>query len=946
VITTTNPLVEMLDYGQSIWYDNIRRSLLTSGELARMIEEDGLRGITSNPAIFEKAITGSTDYVDAIRELRGKSLDAKSLFEQLAIKDIQDAADTLRPLYDESDRKDGYVSLEVAPTLANDTAGTVAEALWLWSAVDRENLMIKVPATPAGIPAVRSLIGRGINVNVTLLFSQAAYERVAEAHIAGLEEFARDGGDVSGVASVASFFISRIDSAIDAQLADRPEKLARHLQGKAAIANAKLTYQRFKTIFSGPRWDELEAQGARRQRLLWASTGTKNPAYRDVLYVEELIGADTVNTMPPSTYDAFRDHGRVRSTLEENLEEARDTIDSLAALGIDLEQTTDKLLDDGVRLFAEAFDTLLAAVQQTAEAERGTTPSDRQIVSLPPALQAEVEDAIEEWHVQKKVRRLWARDAGLWTGTDEAGWLGWLGIVEDQLAHGDFLQMIRDRARAAGFSHALLVGMGGSSLAPEMLELTWGKQEGYPELHVLDSTDPAQVKALEEAIDLSNTIFIVSSKSGSTLEPNIFKQYFFERAKELLGGEEAGRRFIAITDPGSKLETIAEADGFRHITHGVPEIGGRYSALSNFGIVPGAIMGVDVHRLLDSAERMAESCKPSVPGAENPGLVLGAVVGVCALSGRDKLTLISSPRIHDFGAWLEQLIAESTGKQGKGIIPVDREPIGDPSVYGEDRLFAYIRLSSEPDPEQDAAVKALARAAHPVVRIDVEDVYDLGGEIFRWEFATAVAGSVLGINPFDQPDVEASKMVTRKLTTEYEETGALPAETPIWESNGTKLFTDEGNAAQLSGTTLEEYLRSHLGRIGTGDYAALLAYVEMTPEHEAVLTEMRTLIRDRTSAATCVGFGPRFLHSTGQAYKGGPNTGVILQITCDDRADLAVPGQSFTFGVVKAAQARGDFEVLAERGRRALRVHLGKDVLAGLVELRNAIDLALVGRGR
>jgi transaldolase / glucose-6-phosphate isomerase len=941
VIKTTNPLVEVLGHGQSIWYDNIRRSLITSGELERMIEEDGLRGVTSNPAIFEKAITGSTDYLDAIRELSDADLDAKALFEELAIRDIQDAADLLRPVYDASDRNDGYVSLEVAPTLANDTEGTIAEAVRLWEAVGRENLMIKVPATRAGIPAIRALIGNGINVNVTLLFSQAAYEQVAFAYVEGLEEYAARGGDVSHVASVASFFISRIDSAVDAQLADRPERLARHLQGKVAIANAKLTHERFRQIFAAARWDKLAAQGAQKQRLLWASTGTKNPAYGDVVYVEALIGRDTVDTIPPATYEAFRDHGRARPTLGENLEDAHDTMDSLARLGIDFESITDKLLEDGVRLFADAFDTLLAAVARTAAAERPATSADKQILSLPDELQAEVDAVVDEWEAEGKVRRLWARDATVWTGGDEGNWLGWLGIVEDQLAHSDFLQMLRDRARAAGFTHVLLLGMGGSSLAPEMLRVTWGKQDGYPELHVLDSTDPAQVKALEGQVVLANTIFIVSSKSGSTLEPNIFKQYFFERVKEVVGEEEVGRRFIAITDPGSKMESIAETDGFRHITHGVPEIGGRYSALSNFGIVPGAIMGVDVHKLLDDAERMAESCKPSVPAAENPGLLLGAVMGVCARHGRDKLTLITSPRICDFGAWLEQLVAESTGKQGEGIIPVDREPVGDPAVYGDDRLFVYVRLNSEPDAGQDAAVAQLERADHPVVRILIGDVYDLGGEIFRWEFATAVAGSVIGINPFDQPDVEASKIATRKLTTEYERTGALPAEAPIWESNGTKLFTNEENAAQVSGSTLAEYLRSHLGRIHEGDYCALLAYVHMTPEHGAVLTEMRETIRDRTKAATCVGFGPRFLHSTGQAYKGGPNSGVVLQITCDDAADLPVPGQKYTFGVVKAAQARGDFEVLAERGRRALRVHLGSDVQAGLAELRAAVAEAL-----
>jgi transaldolase/glucose-6-phosphate isomerase len=800
--------------------------------------------------------------------------------------------------------------------------------------------MIKVPATPAGIVAIEALIGRGINVNVTLLFSQAAYERVAAAYIAGIEAFAAAGGDVSRVASVASFFISRIDSAVDTELAAGGDPLARHLRGKAAIANAKLTYQRFVELFSGRRWEGLAGQGAQKQRLLWASTGTKNPAYSDVLYVEELIGGDTVNTVPPATYDAFRDHGRVRQSLTADLEEAHDTMESLARAGIDFDAVTARLLDEGLGLFVDAFDTLLAAVAQTALGERDA-PAHRQSGSLPGDLEAAVDSVVAEWQADQRVRRMWARDATVWTGADEGRWLGWLGIVEDQLAHTDFLTMIRDRAHAAGFAHALLLGMGGSSLAPEMVKLTWGTQDGYPELHVLDSTDPAQVAAVEAEVDLANTLFIVSSKSGSTLEPNIFKQYFFQRVSELLGEDEAGRRFIAITDPGSKMETIAEADSFRHIAHGVPEIGGRYSALSNFGIIPAAIMGVDVRRLLDCAERMAESCRPSVPAAENPGLVLGATLGACATRGRDKLTLIASPRISDFGAWLEQLVAESTGKHGKGIIPVDREPLGAPEVYGDDRLFAYIRLASGPDAAQDAAVAALEAAGHPVIRIDLDDVHELGGEIFRWEFATAVAGAVIGINPFDQPDVEASKVATRKLTAEYERTGSLPPETPVFTQNGFHLFADERNAAVLGGDSFDDYIAGHLARIGPGDYVALLAYIEMTPEHEQALESIRRTIRDRTGAATCVGFGPRFLHSTGQAYKGGPNSGVFLQITCDDALDVAVPGQRYTFGAVKAAQARGDLQVLADRGRRALRVHLGTDVRGGLTAIAAAADRAL-----
>jgi len=937
LIKTKNPLVEVLGFGQSIWYDNIRRSLIASGELERMVEEDLLRGVTSNPAIFEKAITGSDDYAAEIARLRADGVtDAKEIYEELAIRDIRDAADILRPVYDETEGRDGYVSLEVSPALAHDTDGTIAEATRLWSAVEYDNLMVKVPATPAGILAIRTLIGMGINVNVTLLFSQRAYEEVAEAYVAGLEELHAAGGDVSRVASVASFFISRIDSSVDALLAELDTPVARHLRGKAAIANAKLTYQRAKQLYATQRWGALAAHGAQAQRLLWASTSTKNPAYRDVFYVEELIGPGTVDTVPPATFDAFRDHGRPRASLEDGLEEAHDAMATLAEVGVDFDAVTATLLDDGVRLFADAFDELLRAVEGT----RAVTAT--QTISLPEPLTEQLEATLEEWATNDNVRRLCSRDATLWTGGDEAAWLGWLGIAEDQLGHEDALRRIADDVKAAGFSYALLLGMGGSSLFPELLALTFGPQAGFPELHVLDSTDPAQLRSVEAKVDLERTLFIVSSKSGSTLEPNIFKQYFFERVAGLVGREEAGRRFIAVTDPGSKVEAIAETDRFRHVANGVPSIGGRYSALSNFGIVPAAAMGVDAHALLDRADRMAHACASSVQPAANPGLQLGAAIGACANAGRDKLTLVTSPRIHDLGAWLEQLVAESTGKQGLGVIPVDREPVGPPSVYGDDRLFVYVRYAPDADAKQDDAVAELERAGQPVIRIELSDLYEIGGEVFRWEFATAVAGAVIGINPFDQPDVEASKIATRGLTSAYEATGSLPAEAPIFEGDGFALYTDERNAAEL-GThdSLVEYLRAHVGRVGAGDYVALLAYVEMTPEHEDRLTEIRTSVRYRTHAATCVGFGPRFLHSTGQAYKGGPNNGVILQITCDDAVDVPVPGQSYTFGIVKAAQARGDFDVLAARGRRALRVHLGSNVSEGLAELAGAIHLAL-----
>ena len=952
-VTQINPLKALASYGQSVWLDYIRRSLITSGELQRHIDEDGLMGVTSNPAIFEKAIAGSNDYADKLAKLNSSNLDAKGIYEEIAIGDIQDAADILKPIYTATKKRDGYVSLEVSPMLANDTEGTLEEARRLWKRVARENVMIKVPATPAGVPAIQQLIGEGINVNVTLLFAQQAYETVAEAYLKGLEKFAASGGDVSRVASVASFFISRIDSLIDGILtekiksasSDQEKKLPQSLVGKVAIDNAKLTYDKYKQIYSGPRWGALKSKNAQTQRLLWASTSTKNPSYRDVIYVEELIGPDTVDTIPPATFDGFRDHGVPKESLESGLDAARQTMQNLAKAGVSMKDATDKLLVDGVKIFEEAFDKLLGAIEKNRK--QNLAPKiDQMTWKLPTDIENKVKATILDWEQGKKMRRLWARDSSLWTNSDESNWLGWLAMTEDQLAHVAHLDSVAEEVQKAGFTHVALLGMGGSSLAPEVLSMTFGRGKGFPEFHMLDSTDPAQVKAFESKLNLKSTIFIVSSKSGSTLEPNIFKQYFFERVKQAVGEGKAGQHFIAVTDPGSSFEKVAQRDKFRHIFHGRADIGGRFSALSDFGLVPAAVMGVDVKKFLNATEEMVHACSGTVPVADNPGGVLGIIMGVHCNSAKDKVTLITSPGLNDLGAWLEQLLAESTGKEGKGIIPVDREDVGPPEVYGKDRLFVYIRLQGESEGKNDAKVDALEKAGLSVVRITVINKYDIGQEFFRWEIAVAVAGSVIGINCFNQPDVEAGKIETRELTRQYEETGSLPPEQPILEDQGIKLFADEKHAGKLTiaagkEKTLTAYLRAHLNTIGAGDYCALLAYVHMNEGNEKALQGTRLAIRDKKRAATCLGFGPRFLHSTGQAYKGGPNTGVFLQITCDDAVDLPVPGNKFTFGVVKAAQARGDFQVLSKRNRRALRVHLGKDVAAGLATLDKTIKQVL-----
>jgi transaldolase/glucose-6-phosphate isomerase len=944
-----NPLKQLEACGQSVWLDYLKRSLIETGELATLIERDGLKGITSNPSIFEKAIGESDEYRGALKQFQAQADHGISaIYEHLAIADIRAAADVLRPVYDETHGRDGYISLECSPYLANDTEATVGEALRLWAAVDRPNLMVKVPATPAGIPAIRRLTAHGLNINITLLFSVSVYDQVADAYISGLEDLKQAGGDVSKIGSVASIFVSRIDSAVDKRLEKLSDKkLVDRLRGRAGIANAKLAYIRYQALFSGPRWQSLAKAGARTQRLLWASTSTKNPAYKDTMYVEGLIGRDTVDTIPPATMDAFRDHGEAeQDAIERDSEAAHAAIAELESHGISLKEVTKELVENGVQQFADSFDKLFGAIARQRRAFSDGDHPRLEIVPGSPEMKAACDAEREVWRAGGRIRRLWAGDASLWSGADERKWLGWLDIVDQELTDIDRLTAFAEKVKQGGFTDLVLLGMGGSSLGPEVFGETFDPRSGWPRFHMLDSTDPAQIRAIDQAIDLEKTLFIVSSKSGSTLEPNIFLDYFLDRVSMVEGKDKAGKHFVAITDPGSSLERRSKQLGFAHIFYGVPTIGGRYSVLSKFGLVPAAAMGLDVKRLLETTQPMERSCGPDVPPAENPGVQLGIAMGVAATCfGRDKVTIITSPGIADLGAWLEQLLAESTGKHGRGLIPLADEPVTTAERYGNDRFFAYLELEGQQDALQRQAVAALERAGHPVARIRVKDFWHIGQEFFRWEIATAVAGAIIGIDPFNQPDVEASKDKTRALTDEFEKSHRLPEEVPVFRENGLALYADPRNAAELGRhNTLVGYLKSHFGRVHagakSGDYVALLAYIERNERHTQALTEMRTRIRDRTHAATCLGFGPRFQHSTGQAYKGGPNSGVFLQVTCDDLADIDVPGHSYSFGVVKAAQARGDLEVLVERGRRAMRVHL-KDIDAGLAELARAIDTAL-----
>ncbi|GBR14251.1 bifunctional transaldolase/phosoglucose isomerase [Asaia spathodeae] len=945
--TSGNPLRDLSNFGQSPWLDFIQRSYTADGSLKKLVDEDGLRGVTSNPAIFEKAMGYGTDYDAQIKDLlAAETLSPGELYEKLAITDIQATAKVMHPVFVQTKGLDGYVSLEVSPYLAFETKATADEARRLWAAVNEENLMIKIPGTPEGIPAFQEVTSEGISVNVTLLFSLEAYKNVLEAYIKGLEIRHAAGKDISKIASVASFFVSRIDGKIDGAIdrrvkeGDKDAEALKALRGKVAIANAKVAYQHYLEVTASERWKKLAAAGAQPQRLLWASTGTKDKTFSDVLYVEELIGADTVNTIPPATFDAFRDHGKLRASLTENVEDAFKVIEQQAKLGLDLDGVTKTLVTEGCASFCDAFDQLLGAVANKQATFLGSKLIEQK-AELPADLKAAADAVLEDWRKTGKGRKLWAKDATVWTGGDEAKWLKWLDIVDERLAHVSELEAFASEVKAKGFSDVLLLGMGGSSLGPEVIAETFGHIAGFPKLHVLDSTDPQQVKTYENAVDLKKTLFIVSSKSGGTLEPNILKAYFFAAAEKALGSAP-GAHFVAVTDPGSHMEEVAKKDGFWKIFYGEKQIGGRFSVLSNFGLVPAAAAGLDVRAFLESALRSVKEASASTPPAQNTALQLGAILGAAATKfGRDKVTIIASPAIYDLGAWLEQLLAESTGKKGTGLIPIDDETLGAPAVYGKDRVFAYLRLKGEACPNQEKAIAALVEAGEPVVTIDLADKLDIAQAFFHWEYATAVAGSVLAIDPFDQPDVEFSKIETKKLTTAFNETGKLPPETPFATSGAFEFFADDANAKALGGGDALAILKAHFGRVKAGDYVGVLAYVERDLKTREWIQNVRLDLRDQLKVATAAEFGPRFLHSTGQAYKGGPDSGVFLQITADDHADLSVPGERFTFSVVKAAQARGDFDVLSERGRRALRVHIKGPLEAGLAELAAVIKKAV-----
>ncbi len=944
-----NNLLKLIECGQSYWMDDLTRGMIVRGELRKRVEEQGLRGITSNPTIFNKAITKSSDYDPQIRQLVEEKRGVHEIYEALVVKDIQDACDLLRPVYDQSEGVDGFVSLEVSPYLAHDAQGTIGEVGRLFEAVHRPNCFIKIPGTPACVPAIEECLYQGVNVNITLLFSIRSYEAVAQAYIRALERRVSEGKRVKQLASVASFFLSRIDVLADQLLghriipgADDGAGPAR-LMGMAAVANAKLAYASFQKIFSGDRWRALADVGARVQRPLWASTSTKNPLYPDLKYVEPLIGQDTVNTMPEQTIAAFADHGVIEAnSVEKGIEEAQQVLADLQRVGVELDFVTRQLAEEGIQKFIEPYDMLMKTLSQR-RLQLLADSASRETVNAG-AAKAEFAAALDTLDSRQFVRRLYKRDALLWKSEPAqvraiVNRLGWLESMKDFMVHADAITGFAREIKEAQFKHVVLLGMGGSSLCPEVARETFGSAPGWPTLLVLDNTDPAAVADVESQIDLKRALFLVASKSGTTTETVSFYRYFYGRICEL-GADKAGSHFVAITDPGTILVEEGRNRGFRRIFENPEDIGGRYSALSYFGLVPMALIGVDVRTLLDQALQMRLSCGHTVPSEANPGVNLGTFLGISQRRGRDKVTFMLSRSVEGFGAWAEQLLAESTGKEGRGLIPVDGEEPGKPETYSDDRVFVSLVLNDETDPKTEKRIQALEAAGHPVARIEIKDRLSLGAEFVRWEVATAAAGAVLGVNPFDEPNVAESKKNTADLLREWKQKQTFNEGKPVAVDGQLAVFCREDAPWLPAGSPkpAQNVVDSFLNLVRPPDYVAVLAFLHPTAPRDKKLEAIRLRIRDRARVATTLGYGPRYLHSTGQLHKGGPDFGVFIVLTADADIDLRIPGEDYGFAVLQRAQALGDLRSLNGKRRRTIRIHLGSDVDKGLKLLADLIS--------
>ncbi len=948
------PSIELYKAGQGPWLDTISRKLLRSGTLKAYIEESGLLGVTSNPSIFQQSISHGEGYEQDIQKMVKRGASTVEIYDALTISDIREACDLFLPVFQKTCGEHGFVSLEVLPNLAFNEEATVGEARRLYRLVNRPNVMIKVPATAQGVAAVRRLIGEGINVNVTLIFSQKNYRDVANAYLEGLEALAKKGGDLGKVHSVASVFVSRIDTDIDKQLdakiATETENSRRmlltDLKGKSAVANSKMVYLAFKEIFGTNRFQKLKNQGAYVQKPLWASTSCKNPSYPDLIYVETLVGKDTVNTLPQATWEALLAHGEIRpGTVEEDIQDSQAVIAELKNIGIDIHAVCDRLQKDGVKAFVQSFESLMTTLEKKREFSMAAPVKTNFL--LPQNLEKTFSDTLNQL-AKKDVHARWlAKDPTLWSNDaahqkvilNRLGWVENCEKIRGQLYEIDELQQ---KLFSAKVRDIVLLGMGGSSLAAEVLSLILKKPSQKVKgalkgirFHLLDTTDPASILKVEKAVRYPSTLFIVGSKSGSTIETRSQYQYFFDRVKKFYKNDEnkAAERFVIITDHGSPLETLGCSKTFGGLFLNPQDIGGRYSALSFFGLVPAALLGIDIRQILADAQRFLDAMRSTKDIAKNEGIALGVLLGALAVKGKDKLTFWTSPELASFADWAEQLIAESTGKEGKGITPVAGEPPVGLERYGSDRVFVMLRFKGENEKLWTKRIKDLKAKGFPVLDFVWSDGMNVGGEFLRWEVATSFASVVLKVNPFDEPNVTESKNITSRLLEDVKKKKALPKPGKLLTAKGAVLTPGD-----------KKILEAFFSKRPKHGFVSLLAYVDRSPATKKVLQGLQRSMAAVLKVPVLSGFGPRYLHSIGQLYKGGPKQGIFVEFFVKDGKDVKIPGEVYGFSQLKQAQAMGDYEAISSKGLPILGVDLGSNLASGFASFQKKMVCFLKGR--
>ncbi|MBE7514588.1 MAG: bifunctional transaldolase/phosoglucose isomerase [Anaerolineales bacterium] len=937
----------------NLWYNEFSRDLIRSGAMERLIRQ-GIIGFTANPTVLERAIGEGTAYDDDL----GTLLESESLtaLRRLLTDDLQAAADLLRPLYESSEGRGGFVCVDLPPTHTERPETLLSEAIRVFRGVNRPNLMITILGKPTNLTAIEEALFSGVNIHISGVFSLRGYVHVAECYIRALERRALAGENVREVASVVQVDLARVEGLVNHSLENsirmaqsradiHRTTLYSALLGKVAAANARRAYDRFQEFFYGERFARLREAGAHIQPILWGAVDPNAPTIAKTEYLNMVGSADTYILTTRQTLDAFAAHPPPPEIPALDMPTAAETLKRAEELEIDLELIARRLQGDEEELFGDAFRKLITRV----DGKRKTLMSGfmkRQSLVLG-VYQGLVESAMKRLRGQLSITRTWARDPLLWKPSPDdaealSNRLAWLFLPTDGRTDVQRMVALRNELRAEGITHILLIGMGGSILTGETLWEIFGSQPDAPELVILDTNDPIAIAKAERKLDMVTTCVVVSSRSGKAIETLALLRYVVAKFPE--GG--AGAHLIAITEAGSPLETEARRLGAREIFLCPPHLVGAYAALSYYGLLPAALCGIDVQGVLSAGAEMQTACAAGVMGNNHPGLWLGALMGTMALQGRDKLALLAAPEIAPLCLWIEPLIAEGLGKDGKSVIPVVAPTPGMPHDYDDDRLFVYLRLENSTE-NPDESAQRLREAGHPMVTLTLRDRTDVGAEFFRWQFATVVAAMVLGVNPFATPNVDESRRLIHRLLDDYATTRTLPKHAPQQTEGGLRLIAEEGMgrllrdlAAQRAyrGSALVGALAAFFSLARSGDYVVFMPFFNPDVAQTATLNDIQRRARHVLKRAVMVNIFPRSLHTVGQMHKGGSGKGVFVQLTTDTAPDIAIPGERYTFGVLRAVQADGDFEIFQNQGMRIIRLHCGKDVSAGLRAIEAAID--------